>query len=287
MKKIDKKFGEAVRKLRDEKGISQEMLAKALDIPRPSVAQIERGGRDISVGELDIILRIFHITYNDFMGMVKPEKEKRQVKKTDILFDEGKFKQLLLYILQKCGGKPNVGETVLYKLLYFCDFDFFELNEKPLTGMPYRRLQYGPVPDQSTYTPLIQKMIERGEIQKVSRPYVGETVQTKYVAFVAPDTNAFSPEEMKTIDRVINRLSDMSARQIEDHVHNDYPWKAYADGELIDYASVFNRDGEFAQRDYEGEFLQAGANDSFGSLPPLTEEEYEYYINLPEPQDKK
>jgi len=30
-----------------------------------------------------------------------------------------KFKNVLLYILERCAGKPNVGETVLNKLLYF------------------------------------------------------------------------------------------------------------------------------------------------------------------------
>lgn len=40
---------------------------------------------------------------------------------------------------------------------------------------------------------------------------------------------------------------------------------------------------KFAQRDYEAEMLQAGASDTFGSLPALTKDEYEYYINLPAP----
>ena len=35
-----------------------------------------------------------------------------------------KFENVLLYILEKCAGKPNVGETVLYKLLYFSDFNY-------------------------------------------------------------------------------------------------------------------------------------------------------------------
>ena len=45
-----------------------------------------------------------------------------------------KFKNVLLYILERCAGKPNVGETVLYKLLYFSDFNYYELYEEQLTG---------------------------------------------------------------------------------------------------------------------------------------------------------
>lgn len=280
MKNNNTKMGKALKKLRTERGISQEVLAKTLNIPRPSVAQIEKGARDVSVSELDVILRIFQISYNDFMELSKPKHRKKRIEKGKVEFSKEKFKQLLLYILQKSGGKPNLGETVLYKLLYFCDFDYFELYEKPLTGMPYKKLQYGPVPNQAVYNPIIHKMVEAEEIQIVSRPYVGNTIQTKYVAFVGPDIDVFEPKEIETINRVINRLSDMSARQIEDHVHHDFPWLIHADGEIIDYENVFGRDGEFAQRDYGAEFLQAGANDILEDLGSISQKEYNYYQNL-------
>lgn len=48
-----------------------------------------------------------------------------------------KFKQVFLYILSKVGARPNVGQTVLYKLLYFIDFDYYELYEKQLMGLSY------------------------------------------------------------------------------------------------------------------------------------------------------
>lgn len=57
----------------------------------------------------------------------------------------GKFKNILLYILERCAGNYNVGETVLYKLLYFSDFNYYELYEEHLTGANYRKLPYGPV----------------------------------------------------------------------------------------------------------------------------------------------
>jgi len=272
-----KKWGEAIKSLRDEKGVSQEVLATALGIPRPSIAQIEKGARDVSIGELDSLLQIFQISYDDFMNLVKPTSKKQGTKKTSVKFNPDKFRQLLLYILKKCGSKPNVGETVLYKLLYFCDFDYFEVHEKPLTGMAYKRLQYGPVPNQAIYNPIIKRMIEGGEIQRVLKPYAGDTIQTKYITFVDPNIDVFSPKELETIDRVIRRLSDMSARQIEAHVHSDYPWQTHKDGEIIDYGKVFYREGEFAQRDYEAEYMQAGADDVLRDLGPISQTEYNYY----------
>jgi len=43
-----------------------------------------------------------------------------------------KFRRVFLYILNKVGAKPNVGETVLFKLLYSIDFDCCGINEKQL-----------------------------------------------------------------------------------------------------------------------------------------------------------
>ncbi|QQS18171.1 hypothetical protein IPL68_06065 [Candidatus Saccharibacteria bacterium] len=47
-----------------------------------------------------------------------------------------KLREVLLYVLGKVGAKPNVGETVLYKLLYFIDFDYYEKLANPLPALP-------------------------------------------------------------------------------------------------------------------------------------------------------
>ena len=54
-----------------------------------------------------------------------------------IVFNLEKFKTVVHYLIAKCGLKDNVWRTVLYKLLYFSDFNFYELYEKALTGEKY------------------------------------------------------------------------------------------------------------------------------------------------------
>lgn len=39
-----------------------------------------------------------------------------------------KFKETILYILSKCAENKTFGKTVLFKLLYFTDFNFYQLN---------------------------------------------------------------------------------------------------------------------------------------------------------------
>jgi transcriptional regulator with XRE-family HTH domain len=53
---IQKHFGERVRELRKQKGLSQESLALACDLDRTYIGGVERGERNIS------LLNIYKIT---------------------------------------------------------------------------------------------------------------------------------------------------------------------------------------------------------------------------------
>jgi len=280
-------IGSIIRSLRNEKGVSQEQMAQALDIPRSAISQIENEGRELSFLEFQKVLNLFQISFDEFIAHGNPQsKSQKSVQKNinkKIEFQPEKFKQLLLYILEKCGSKPNVGETVLYKLLYFCDFNFFELYEKPLTGMKYKKMQYGPVPEQSSFASVIKEMRDKGVIERVTRKYINNTIQTRYVNFLSADLSIFGVDTDKVIkvaDAVIGNLSSMSARQIEDHSHADYPWQSSKFDEEIDYSTVFSRTGEFAQKDYDELWQQAAANDILNELGEMSEEENEYYLNL-------
>jgi len=251
------------------------------------VSQIENGDRDVSFAEINRILEVFQISYDEFMDLINPEVKKSQTKSRkknkEINFDSGKFKQLFLYILQKCGNRPNVGETVLYKLLYFCDFDYFESFEKPLTGMKYKKLQYGPIPDQTLFNNIINEMRHSGVVEKVSRPYLNDTIQTRYLNFLEADLSVFGSDidkVIKVVDSVIDRLSGMTARQIEEYSHRDYPWQVHEYGEEIDYSTVFFRSGEFANRDYDGMWEQSSADDILDQLGEMSDAEKDYYLKL-------
>ena len=77
----------------------------------------------------------------------KSEKKKEREIRIDVPQKNlKKFKEVLLYILEKVGSKSNVGMTVLYKLLYFIDFDYYEKFEEQLIGATYIKNHFGPTP---------------------------------------------------------------------------------------------------------------------------------------------
>lgn len=162
-----------------------------------------------------------------------------------------KFKQVVLYVLNKIGEKPNFGETVLHKLLYFIDFDYYEKFEESLMGGTYLKNDYGPTSDD--LAPLINEMLERGEIEAITREHFGYP-QKKYLARINPDLDIFSEREINHIDEVLARLADKSATELKQHSHEDMPWKsARYHKEPLSYERVFYRDERHSVREYDDE----------------------------------
>ncbi len=248
------KLAERIKKMREDRELSQEELAAMLGVPRPSISQIESGQRDISSIELAKLAKIFEISVDDLLSPDLDEKECKEIKREPKTpkFDKEKFKQVLLYILDKCGAKANVGETVLYKLLYFSDFNYYELFEDYLTGASYRKISYGPAP--CDFQQVIQEMIDEGELKKVTTQYYGKP-QKKYLPLVNADINAWkwSAREKEVIDNVVERLSSMDAATISEFSHEDIPWEVTKDKEIIDYDTVFYRKPPFSVRAYPEE----------------------------------
>ena len=162
-------------------------------------------------------------------------------------FNKEKFKELLHYIIFKCGNKSNVGRTVLYKLLYFSDFNYYELYEKSLTNETYKKYPYGPAPQH--FISSIKELEEEGKIKETTKPYL-DNVKYDYYSLKTPDFK-FSNDEITVIDDVINKLGNKNATEISEYSHGDMPWRATEDYEIIDYGFVFYRDPEYSVRVYD------------------------------------
>lgn len=161
----------------------------------------------------------------------------------DISFDKEKFKQTLHYFISKVGTLNNVGKTVLYKMLYFSDFDYYELNSKPITGESYFKLLHGPAP--SHFGEGVEELKRKGKIKELRGKY-GGLPQTKFISLCLPEGNLLNGKEIQIIEMVISKLSGMSANQISSYSHEDIPWKATEKGEEIDYELVFYRTPTFS-----------------------------------------
>jgi len=253
-------IGKRIKEMRERQGMSQQKLADMLGLSRPTISQLEHGERRVCAEELKKLADIFNTSVDTLLN---PELE------PTVIVREGsasykarpairinvpqknlrKFKEVLLHILNKVGAKPNMGETVIYKILYFIDFDYYERYEEQLVGATYIKNRYGPTPIE--FKQIVETMLNK-DIFKVKSEYF-DYPQTKYLPLRRPELSVLRADEIAVIDDVLNKLSDMNAVQISDYSHNDVPWLTTADGEAIEYESVFYRTPPYSVRKYSEE----------------------------------
>ena len=281
-----KKIGEQIRRIRAERGLSQDDLGSALGLHRQSISLLEKGERELTAVELDTLARFLQVSYDDILAP-EVKKPEGQLRTTGLRFEPEKLREMLLYLLELVGGRPNVGETVLYKLLYFCDFNQYEKCGKAITGMTYRRLQFGPVPQRNQFQQVIDAMVTQEELRTFEHAYFGKP-QLRYIPLRDPDASMLREDERKTIEEVAAKLGFMNARQIEEYVHGDAPWEATDHQKPISYELVHWRTEPYAlmtEEELDAAFEQAAAEDVEKHLEPMSAEEIAYYESLPDLSD--
>lgn len=257
MTESNKAIGQRIKKIREEIGISQQELADRLGVLRPTISQMENGKRKIFADELIKLSEILNTSVSYLIGLEsQPEiflqEEVETMQKSEMRINVPaknleKFKEVLLYILGKVGSKPNIGETVIYKLLYFIDFNYYEKYEEQLIGATYIKNKHGPTPIE--FKKITEKMVKDKEIEKVKSTYF-TFPQRKYLPLRKPNLAKLKANEIELIDDVLCKLSDMNASQISEHSHNDVPWLATENGKKIEYESVFYRAAPYTVREY-------------------------------------
>ncbi|MEK7167096.1 MAG: type II toxin-antitoxin system antitoxin SocA domain-containing protein [Patescibacteria group bacterium] len=248
---------------RKKHNLTQEFLASKIGVSRPTYVQIEQDKRDLTITEARKLADIFGIVFDDFVqgkdtsakvevkkGIKKIVEKKQEIRISVPQKNLEKFKEVLLYLLEKVGARPNIGETAIYKLLYFIDFDFYEKFEEQIIGATYIKNYFGPTPIE--FKKITDQMIEKGEIEKIKSKYFQHD-QKKYLPRRSADLTILSAQEIQHIDEVLARLAWKNASELSNYSHSDTPWRVHKIGEEISYETVFYRDDDHSVRNYEDE----------------------------------
>jgi len=250
--------------LRKSNEISQAFVAEKIGLSRASYIEIEKGAKELTLSQANKIAEILNVSLDELISgktmpsikvsiQDKPEKKERQEMRIDVPQKNlRKFKEVVLYILEKVGSKSNVGMTVLYKLLYFIDFDYYEKFEEQLVGATYIKNHFGPTPVE--FKKIVESMESKGELETVKSKYF-QHEQTKYLPRRESDISVLSAKEIKHIDEVLSRLSDKTATELSAYSHKDVPWITAEDGQPLSYESVFYRTKDTSVREYEPDNL--------------------------------
>ena len=85
-------FGESIKRIREEKGFSQEELARKLDVAQSTIGMWESGKRTPKLDELNRLARVLKITINRLIGQMKERKV--ELIKNEIYVDGEKVSDL-------------------------------------------------------------------------------------------------------------------------------------------------------------------------------------------------
>ena len=243
-----------LKDIRVAANLSQEEFASAVNMTRVAISQIELWERTIKADELKTIAHVFDIDVNELLWTRSVRKEK-----TISIHDKHyRIKQLILYLSSKLMSKQNFWETLLNKLLYFIDFDYYEWSWTLITNEEYVKLPYGPVP--KYMKDIIDEMQAHWQIKVVSREYFGKPQKTIIPLMVADvdfldevDTSNRNtsedytpypdlPHPKKVVHEVLEKYGSWNADALSNWSHNDMPYKATKKiGEQISPGLAFYR----------------------------------------------
>lgn len=249
-------FVESISGLRTKANLSQQAVADAIGVARTTYVNLETGKRSPNLVEINALAEYYQISPAELIsggsdGVSSINEPVAVYKFDDVAAEEitprdidpqtkpEKLREVLLYVLEKVGAKPNVGETVLYKLLYFIDFDYYEKTGQSITGLTYVRNHFGPTPARD-FASVVEGMKANDELDVVETKYFNNT-QKKYLPNRTPELGALSASEIKHIDATLLRLGDKSAKELSELSHYDTPWLVAKEGNPIAYRGVFYR----------------------------------------------
>lgn len=252
-----------IRQLRKQANVSQQDVAEAIGIARATYASLEADRRPPNLEELQKLSKYYEVSISELIGDVPMVVEEPGVayertqdisdvepREIDPKVKPEKLREVLLYVLNKVGAKPNVGETVLYKLLYFIDMDYYEKHGTSITGLTYIHNTYGPSPVKD-FRAVVDDMRAHDELDIIETKFFNNK-QKKYLPQTTPKLESLTASEIKHIDEELARLGDKNASELSDLSHKDMPWIATPDKKPIDYQFVMYRTAATTVREDDG-----------------------------------
>lgn len=211
-----KNYHKFIKELRAKKGLSQADVAKKIEISRSSYISFERGGSvELSLYQATKLADLFGISLEEMKTGQAPNYEK--------------YKQMILAFLRKSKIIPK---TKLAKLLYFADFGWFYYHFQSMSGMQYRKIQYGPVSD--TYFRIIDEMFDKGEIS-ITQTKDGAMLISQTRSGAKIDLSEISKEEDKLIKDIEKKWQRKKTSEIVDFTHKQFPYLFANDNDIVSY----------------------------------------------------
>lgn len=219
---MDIQLKDRIRKLREDKKLTQADLAQQLNVSRLTYISIENGDKKPTIDQLDVISSVLGVTTRQLLF---PEETANQ---QEVNFT--KYRQMCQACIQYGGSSKDgkITKTKLAKLLYLVDFSWFVQTGISMSGLGYRALPRGPVADQ--FFQMTDDMFESGQVQIESKGAALLFSNTE-----EPSCEGLNPDEMSHIKTIAQKWQSADTQTIVEFTHRQSPWTSTLPGMEIPY----------------------------------------------------
>lgn len=216
-----------LRSAREARGLTQDQVAKAVGVSRATYVSVESGKVSPRLDEAKSIASVLGVPLD--VLAYGPGAD-------GVAADPEKYKQVLLNCA-KYGADADgrITKTKLAKLAYLADFAWFYEKLEPMTGLKYRRLPQGPVPD--AFFSTVDDLFEE---KSVAVAVKGQAILISCVE--EPGRSRLSDAQLKVIRAVCAKWKGRRTQEIVDFTHAQLPWKVCRPNEVIPYELITQQD---------------------------------------------
>lgn len=202
--------------------VSNGRMIRSIMNPKVMLEMVESSKNELSVSEYEKIISKVQTIIASSEVYKREQYETKRIFNTSRGADNGyaqlslnRLKNIMLYILNRC---DEVWCTKMNKLLFYADFMSYRERGMAMTGLSYRAIDFGPVPERwdRVYS-------EFPEVRQELRQ-VGDFVGSVLIASAEADNTMFTDAELKVLDAICTHFGKMTSREISRISHDEEAW---------------------------------------------------------------
>ena len=217
--------------VRKEYGYSQDQMAELLNLKgRHSYASVETGDKGLTLAQVDILIKEFPREFDSFAGISRYDSLKIK-----------KYRQMILNMINFSVNteSSSIPKTKLAKLVYLADFICYYQKLEPMSGLPYIKLEHGPVAQ--AYFQILDDL-EEEEI--IVRKNSGKSILISLNEVCEQPKNLLEDFELRLIRKLAEFWRNRNTAEIVHFTHKQLPWQICNKEEIIPYGLITQEEPE-------------------------------------------
>ena len=156
-------------------------------------------------------------SYDTFMANLIYSRCKRDKYNGFALQSMSKLKNTILFFIEKYNG---VYVTMMNKLLFYADFLSYRETGQAITGLSFKAIQHGPVPERWDR---VYSLID--DIHQIEVENKNGNIGTKLVSKIPYDRLSLTQEQQNILETVYNTFKNDTPTSISNKSHEETAWQ--------------------------------------------------------------